>query len=81
VQASDTTASYKIRAPAVDLSSLCLPSVCPEGGASDRVQGHHREGVPASGYYQQAGPQPLQQTHRPGYGGVPQGGGAETERA
>lgn len=55
--------------------------MCPEGGASDRIQGHHREGVPAQGHRQQAGSQPLHQTHRPGAGGIPQGGGAETERA
>lgn len=60
--------------------SLCFLSVCPEGGAGDRIQGHHRKGVPAQGYRQQAGSQPLHQTHRPGAGGIPQGGGAETER-
>lgn len=62
------------------LNSLCSPSVCPAGGARDRVQGHHREGVSAQGYRQQAGSQPLQQTHRPGAGGISQRGGAETER-
>lgn len=55
--------------------------MCPAGGAGDRLQGHHREGVPAQGRHQQAGSQPLQQTHGPGAGGVSQGGGAETERA
>lgn len=55
--------------------------MCPEGGACDRVQGHHREGVPAQGHRQQAGSQSLHQTHGPGAGGVPQRGGAETERA
>lgn len=61
--------------------SSCLLSVCPEGGASDRIQGHHREGVPAQSHRQQAGSQPLHQAHRPGDGRVPQGGGAEPERA
>lgn len=45
------------------LVSFCFPSVCPEGGASDRIQGHYREGVPAQGHRQQARSQPLHQTH------------------
>lgn len=59
------------------LRVLCVPV----GGACDSIQGHHWEGVSAQGYHQHTGSQPFQQTHRPGAGRIPQGGGAEPERA
>lgn len=63
------------------LQSFRLLSVCREGGAGDCLQGHHRKGIPDQSRRQQAGSKPFHQAHRPGAGGVPQGGGAETEGA
>lgn len=62
------------------LNHVCVSSVCPVGGASDRIQGHHWKGVSAQGHHQHTRSQPFQQTHRPGAGGVSQGSGAEAER-
>lgn len=52
-------ALVKILKPDDRALTLYSASVCPAGGAGDRFQGYHWEGVPAQGHCQQAGSQPL----------------------